>query len=260
MSEAVEHHYGPRVHVIGGPWMASMLARIASPGVGQTELMALVRSVYQQLLAEAAGTELPTVQTSLPTRMAEAHPEAGVYRGTVLDPAQRIVIVDVIRGGIVPAQTCFESLASFLPIDALRLDHLNMARIAGDDGRVAGVDLSGSKVGGTIEGATVILPDPMGATGSTTRVALDHLREQHGRPRKWVLLPMICTPEYLRAVLDLDEDVVVYAGRVDRGLSDRDVLDSPLGLHWDRERGLDDNDYIVPGAGGVGEVLNNSWC
>ena len=25
------------------------------------------------------------------------------------------------------------------------------------------------------------------------------------------------------------------------------------------ERGLDDHQYIVPGAGGLGEVLNNSW-
>ena len=32
------------------------------------------------------------------------------------------------------------------------------------------------------------------------------------------------------------------------------------GTHWERERGLNEQGYIVPGAGGMGEVLNNSWC
>ena len=255
-----EHHYGSRVHLLEDPWTSSVLARIASPEIGHADLLALVRSTYGLLAGAALAAELPTVETTLPTRMAQTHPEAGQWRGRVLDPASSVVIIDVIRGGIVPAQVCFETLASVLPMDALRLDHLNMARIAGSDGHVAGVDLSGSKVGGSTVGATVIIPDPMGATGSTTRVAIEHLREHHGQAAKWVLMPMICTPEYLRLVLDLDPDVSVWTTRIDRGLSPPEVLESPPGLHWERERGLDNQDYIVPGAGGVGEVLNNSWC
>ncbi len=254
------HHYGPRVHIVDDPWGATALARIGSAEVTHTELLALVRSVYAHLCRTALARELSTIEANVPTRMAATHPFAGLWRGTVLDPAQRIVVVDVIRGGIVPAQVCFEELSRLLPLDALRLDHLNMARIAGADGHVARVDLSGSKVGGSIDGATVLLPDPMGATGSTTRLALDHLRERHGEPAKWVLMPMIATPEYLRAVLDHDPRVVVWTARVDRGLSPPDVLAAAPGRHWERERGLDDHDYIVPGAGGVGEVLNNSWC
>ena len=73
-------------------------------------------------------------------------------------------------------------------------------------------------------------------------------------------MPMICTPEYLRAVLDFDEEIVVYAGRLDRGLSAGDVLEAVPGERWAEEVGLDDTNYIVPGAGGVGELLNNSWC
>ena len=73
-------------------------------------------------------------------------------------------------------------------------------------------------------------------------------------------MPMIATPEYLRVVLDLAEDLVVYTARLDRGLSPPDVLEALPGAQWDREVGLDDHGYIVPGAGGMGEVLNNSWC
>jgi uracil phosphoribosyltransferase len=37
------------------------------------------------------------------------------------------------------------------------------------------------------------------------------------------------------------------------------VLQCEPGERWDEERGLTDLGYIVPGAGGVGELLNNSW-
>jgi hypothetical protein len=53
--------------------------------------------------------------------------------------------------------------------------------------------------------------------------------------------------------------VRVYAVRVDRGLSARRVLASIAGEHWDRERGLNDRQYIVPGAGGFGELLSGSF-
>jgi uracil phosphoribosyltransferase len=51
----------------------------------------------------------------------------------------------------------------------------------------------------------------------------------------------------------------VYALRVDRGLSPPEVLATVPGTRWSEERGLDEHQYIVPGAGGVGEILNNAW-
>jgi len=67
------------------------------------------------------------------------------------------------------------------------------------------------------------------------------------------------TPEYIRNVLQAHPDVAVYALRLDRGLSSERALASKPGQYWDEERGLNDRQYIVPGAGGVGELLNNSW-
>ena len=54
-------------------------------------------------------------------------------------------------------------------------------------------------------------------------------------------------------------DVIIYALRLDRGLSPARVLKTEPGTHWDEERGLNNIQYIVPGAGGVGEILNNAW-
>ncbi len=260
MSAMGEHGYGDRVHLCNDAWTRTALARISSPTTSHPELMTLVRAVYQRLLTEVLAAEIPTTDTRVKTRMAAIHPKEGHWQGSVLDPAARVVVVDLVRAGMVPAQVCFEALSLVLPLENLRLDHVTLARREGKDGHVAGVDLAGSKVGGTLEGATVLLPDPMGATGSTLVRVLHHLIEGFGRPRRIVAMPMIATPEFLKAALAASPELVIYAGRVDRGLSKPEILDSPLGARWDEERGLDSRDYIVPGAGGLGEVLNNSWC
>ena len=256
----LEHGYGPRVHVLDNVYLTSALARIGSPEVAHRDLMALLRSVYQTLLVVSCGRELPRVRAEVPTRMAAAHGDAGVWKGEVFDPATQVVVVDIVRAGIVPSQVCFELLTALLPERNVRLDHLNMSRVADSVGQMVGVDLSGSKIGGSVEGATMILPDPMGATGSTTVRALQHYIAHHGRPARVVALPMIATPEYLRTVLDAVPELVVYTARVDRGLSAPDVLARVPGEAWAREKGLDAKSYIVPGAGGMGEVINNSWC
>ncbi|MEM7308785.1 MAG: uracil phosphoribosyltransferase [Planctomycetota bacterium] len=256
----VEHGYGDRVHILNNTHLLTLLARLSSAEVAHPELPALVRTVYRGLLMTVVGYEFPRVEAALPTRMAEQHPEEGVYRGPLLDPATHVVVVDVVRAGILPSQTCFEMLCSVLPSEHVRLDHLSMQRVSNDEGHVVGVDLSGSKIGGTVEGSILLLPDPMGATGATTLRAVRHYLEHHGRPARIVAMPMIATPEYLRAVLGELEQAVVYTSRLDRGMSPHDVLAELPGSRWDEERGLNENGYIVPGAGGMGEVLNNAWC
>jgi len=255
----VSQAYGPRVHVLDSPSLATLVARISAPGIRQPELTLVLRQIYAALFLAAADGELPKAAAAIPTRMAESHPEDGVWRGTILAPDQRVTFVDVIRAGLVPSQVCYELCASLMPDEGLRIDHLNMARVSDADGRVTGVDLSGSKVGGPVDDHTLVLADPMGATGSTTLKTIDHYLANHGKPARILALPMIATPEYLRAVLEV-EDLVVYTSRLDRGMSAPDVLDEHPGVRWDEERGLNEHSYIVPGAGGLGEVLNNSWC
>jgi uracil phosphoribosyltransferase len=70
---------------------------------------------------------------------------------------------------------------------------------------------------------------------------------------------LIVTPEYVKNVFKEHPETIIYALRLDRGLSAKDVLSSPPGKRWDQEVGLDERQYIVPGAGGVGEILNNAW-
>ena len=78
-------------------------------------------------------------------------------------------------------------------------------------------------------------------------------------PKAIVAVHLMLTPEAVRRVTTMHPGVRVYGGRLDRGLSSPRALASAPGAYPDEERGLNDVQYIVPGAGGMGELLTNSW-
>lgn len=120
--------------------------------------------------------------------------------------------------------------------------------------------MSGHKIGGPIQDAFVLIPDPMGATGGTVTRAVELYKEHvPGKAKKFISLHLVVTPEYIRRVSQEHPDIVIYALRLDRGLSSSQALNSLPGTYPDEEKGLNEKDYIVPGAGGIGEILNNSF-
>ena len=258
-SGGLEHEYGDQVHLLSMPYAMSVLERLCNPETKQPTVNHLVATLYDHLLATVASTVLSKERVDSPTRMSEFTPK-GVYSGERIDRSQRVVVVDVARAGIIPAHRFYEGLHHVVDPDVLRQDHVVASRLTDHEGRVSGVTLDGSKIGGPIDGATVIFPDPMGATGSSIAGVIDHyLTELGGEPRALVAVHLIVTPEYLRRMTTAFPNLHIFAIRLDRGLSTPEVLSTRPGTHWDQEVGLTDNQYIVPGAGGVGEVLNNAW-
>jgi uracil phosphoribosyltransferase len=254
----IEHRYGPRVHVLNDAFLLSLLARIGAAETKGPDVADLLRVVYTVMVSEVSSREFPVKTASVPTRMFARTPK-GIYRGPLLSSDVSVVVACVIRAGMIPSQCCFELLSKVLDSDRIRIDTLAMARVTDAQGRVTGVTLDGSKIGGSVEGSILLVPDPMGATGGTVVKALAHYRAHHGVPEKVVAMPMIATPEYIARVLKEVEHSVIYTARLDRGLSSADVLATVPGERWPEEKGLDEHQYIVPGAGGIGEVLNHSW-
>ena len=135
-----------------------------------------------------------------------------------------------------------------------------MSRVTDDKGRVTGTAWHDAKIGHQVAGRIVLIPDPMGATGGSMSAAMTHYKTKlDGAPRAVVAMNLIVTPEYVTRLTKDHPDAKVYAFRLDRALSPRDVLATVPGTHPEQERGLDDHQYIVPGAGGLGELLNNAW-
>jgi uracil phosphoribosyltransferase len=255
----IPHRYGENIHILADPLALTMLARVCEKGVVQPEVNRLVGELYRVLLHDVACAELPRRTISVETRMID-HTPRGVWRGEAVDPTTPAVVIALARAGLLPSQVTYDFLNQVLRPEGVRQDHLSLGRTTDATGAVTGALLGSAKIGGPIGGAVLLIPDPMGATGSTVSKVLAHYRAAvDGAPKKIIALHLIITPEYVRHVREHHPDVVVYALRLDRGLSAPDVLETIPGERWAEERGLNDHHYIVPGGGGLGEVMNNSY-
>ncbi len=254
------HHYGKNVHIISSPLMLSLLAKLGNPSTHQPQINELTQMLYSYLMDNVIDSLFPRKHASIETRMKTTHPE-GVFEGQVIDPEVPCVSVDLARAGTFPSHLCYNKLNYLMNPELVRQDHFYVARSTNELGQVTGVNVSGSKIGGGVEKAIVLFPDPMGATGGTIVEAYEHYQKAvDGSPRMMVAMHLIITPEYLKRVTTACPDLHVFALRLDRGLSSAEVLKSEPGKNWDLEKGLNQHQYIVPGAGGLGEILNNSYC
>ena len=253
----IEHRYGKNVHILSDPFLFTTLAKLCEPSCKQPLINSLLNTLYRELVKCVVNNEFPLKEVSLETRMGSLHPEA-TFNLLAVDPNTKVVCVNLARAGTVPSQICFDSFNYILHPDGVRQDHIAINRKVDAKDRVIGTHLGGYKIGGQVDDSFVVIPDPMGATGSTIKSSLE-VYASHGKAKKNIAMHLVVTPEYLRTVTQLFPELIVYSIRLDRGLSPAKCLQTIPGTHWDEERGLNDKQYIVPGAGGLGEVINNSY-
>lgn len=255
----LKHEYGDGVHIYAEPYLLTLLERLCRPETVQPQFNHLIEACYRELFIRVFNREFPRVDRRSATRMA-AGTDRGHYQGVVLDPETRAVSVNIARAGTFPSHIGYHMMNEFLEPAGVRQDHIIMNRITDEAGRVQGAGMQGSKIGGDIDRRIVIFPDPMGATGSSLIRAIDYYKNEiAGKPLAILNVHLIVTPEYIRALRQAHPEVRVHALRVDRGMSDPNIFETMPGARWAAERGLDAQQYIVPGGGGFGEVMNNSF-
>ncbi len=254
----IEHRYGENVHILNDPFYSSLLAQLCSAECAQPRFNQLVRRLYEGLSRAVINKEFPRRRRRLPTRMS-ATTDRGVIDSDFIDPNSAVVTVDLARAGILPSMTVFDVLNETLAPANVRQDHVIMQRKTDQAGTVTGAEMSGTKVGGPVDGRILLFPDPMGATGSSICNAIAYYKSgEYGPPGPIITMHLIITPEYIRRVTRDHPDVKIYALRLDRGLSAPEVLGTIPGSRWDEEVGLNAHQYIVPGGGGFGELMNNA--
>jgi len=258
--QELEHAYGDNVHILADPFLLTHLGNLCSEETGQPAINTIVADLYRYLIKAVLNGEFPRQVATVKTRMA-ALSEHGFWTGKVIDPTTRAVTVNIMRAGTLPSQVCFDFLNKTLNPAGVRQDHVVMARQTNEAGQVTGAYFGDSKIGGDVDDAIVLFPDPMGATGGSLAQAIQHFKDNvDGTPKKFVCVNLIVTPEYLKKVTTAHPDAVIYAVRLDRGASSADVLAETPGVRWDEESGLTDTQYIIPGGGGFGEIMNNAYC
>jgi uracil phosphoribosyltransferase len=253
----IPHHYGSHVHVLSNPFLFTCLAKLCAPETEQPLVNQLLHTLYGEMVRTVVNVEFPQVEAVLTSRMKASHPE-GEYQGRILDPKTEVVCVNLARAGTVPSQICFDAFNYLLEPKGVRQDHISINRKVNADEKVIGTQLGGLKIGGDISDRIVVIPDPMGATGSTIRSAME-IYTKHGVAKRFIAMHLIVTPEYLKTVTQEFPELRIYAIRLDRGLGPKSSLGEMPGASWDEERGLSGKQYIVPGGGGLGEVINNAY-
>jgi uracil phosphoribosyltransferase len=253
-----EHRYGPNVQLLRDPVFELMLARLCQPEMVQPQFNATIRTLYRRMMQVVLAEQVEWNPVFSPTRMSES---AGVDLSfSAPRDRPRVVCVDVARAGMLPASECFDVACGVLHPDDVRCDHIMMSRQTDDSQHVTHSAIGGTRIGGDVDGRLVVLPDPMGATGTSLSTTISLYKDQvDGNASRYVAMHLIVTPEYIRRVLHDHPDAVIYAWRLDRGMSAADVIATVPGTFAERESGLDAHDYIVPGGGGFGELINNAW-
>lgn len=252
------HLYGPNVHLLSDPVAELSLARLCQPATTQPHFNTIIRALYRRMMHVVLGEQVVWQSTAAATRMTES---AGVpLQFSTPDADTRIVCVDVARAGMLPASVCFDEACGVLNPDNIRCDHIMMSRQTDESQHVTHSAVGGMRIGGDVTDRLVLLPDPMGATGTSLSTTISIYKDQvPGPARRYIAMHLIVTPEYIGRVLADHPDAHIYAWRLDRGMSSAEVLATLPGTHPDRESGLDAHDYIVPGGGGFGELINNAW-
>lgn len=150
--------------------------------------------------------------------------------GIEIDGIDDIVIINVLRASM----PLVEGLIKVLPmarmgvISARRVEEKGMT-----ESREFEIEVKYVKLPRIQEKDTLVIADPMFATGSTIVAVLRHLEEIDLRARRKILATVISTPIAIERVLSRHPDLLIYTVAID-----------PL---------LNERGYIVPGLGDAGD-------
>ena len=286
----LDHNYDDDVHVIYDPLVLSALSRLGKESAdGILRLhddRAIVRAIYRTLMSHVMRHEFTPQDVETKTPMAKYIGDQGFYRGPAfvgLDA--KTMFAGISRGRTIPSEELQEYL-SLMTGFAPKLEDI-MAERQSTNGQVTGVKLAGSKCDVDPDGhvdtvGIVQFADQMAASGTTIKTGSDlytnFLPNDEGivfsRPTGLIGIHLVVAPEYLHAVKTHVAarraerpdypGIKIYTARVDRSLSDQNVLETKLGTYPaapypsdktppNTERALTKNGYIGCGLGDRGK-------
>ncbi len=176
------------------------------------QVFRLVTRQLTTLLAIEATRDLRTAKVAIETPLEET-------QGELLD--EDLVLVPILRAGL----GMLDSVVQLFP--SVTVGYLGLER----DEETAQASIYYSKLP-EVEGRTVLLVDPMLATGGSASHALADIFAY--RPRRVSLLCIVAAPEGVRVINDRFPEVRIFTAALDRELDDRKYILPGLGDFGDR--------------------------
>ena len=219
-----------RLNVVDHPYAQMILTVLRDKNTGQIEFRkGLVR------LGRVMGLEMVK---EFKTREVEVETPLGIKaKGIEIMGFDKVVIITVLRA----AMPLVEGLIKVFPaarqgvISARRVEEKGMSEDYSFE-----VEISYVKLPKISEEDTIIIADPMVATGSTIAKVMD-IVSRSSKATKYFIVSAIITPYAIRRIEalsnELNLDVSIYTAAVDRELNDKGYILPGLGDAGDRAFG-----------------------
>lgn len=202
------------VHVIDHPLIQHKLTLMRKEATGTKD--------FRELLEEISMLMAYEITRNMPLREVEIKTPIKVCKSKVLD-GKKIAVVPILRAGL----GMLNGVLNLIP--AARVGHIGLYR---DPETLKPVEYY-CKLPSDISERTLVVVDPMLATGGSCVAALDLLKKKGAK--SIVLMCLVSAPEGVEIVNEAHPDVEIYTASVD-------------------ER-LNEHGYIVPGLGDAGDRI-----
>ena len=202
------------VHVIDHPLIQHKLTLMREESTGTKDFRELLEEIAM-LMAYEITRDFPLQEVEIQTPVAKC--KSKVLAG------KKVGVVPILRAGL----GMLNGVVNMIP--AARVGHVGLYR---DPKTLKPVEYY-CKLPSDVSERTLIVVDPMLATGGSSAAALTLLKEKGAK--SIVLMCLVAAPEGIKLVNEEHPDVEIYVASVDEK--------------------LDDHGYIVPGLGDAGDRI-----
>ncbi len=200
--------------ILNHPLIQHKISRLRDKKTGTNEFRALVEEIAM-LMGFEALSDLPTEMVEVETPIEKCM--------TPVIAGRKLAVVPILRAGL----GMVEGILDLVP--TAKVGHIGLYR----DEVTHEPHEYYCKLPHPIEERTIVVTDPMLATGGSAVAAVDFIKERGGKKIKFLCI--IAAPEGLERLSAAHPDVQIYVG------------------HLDRE--LNENAYICPGLGDAGDRI-----
>ena len=202
------------VNIMDHPLIQHKISMLRDKNTGTNEFRTLVEEIAT-LMGFEALRDLPVEDVEIETPIETCM--------TPMIAGKKLAIVPILRAGL----GMVEGITNLVP--SAKIGHIGLYR----DPVTHEPHEYYCKLPDPIEQRTILVVDPMLATGGSASEALDFIKEHGGKKIKFMCI--IAAPEGLERLTKAHPDVQVYVG------------------HLDRE--LNEDAYICPGLGDAGDRI-----
>ncbi len=206
--------YLDNVNILDHPLLQHKIALLRDKNTGTNEFRAMVSEIAM-LMGFVALSDLPTKEVEVETPLEKCM--------TPVIAGRKLAVVPILRAGL----GMVDGILKLVP--SAKVGHIGLYR----DEETHEPHEYYCKLPNPIEERTIVVTDPMLATGGSAVSAVDFIKQHGGKKIKFLCI--IAAPEGLKRLHEAHPDVQIYVG------------------HLDRE--LNENAYICPGLGDAGDRI-----